>query len=143
MHCKPCSSKNTAEWQRNNPEVRKAWEEQNLGWQAKWRAKNPDKVLEATRRNHPKWRARKRNAKVVETITLDGLYLRDKGICGICKREVLRCDASHDHKIPLSRGGDHSWDNAQLAHFNCNSRKKDRTQEEYEAYVESRVAATP
>lgn len=31
-----------------------------------------------------------------------------------------------DHVIPLSRGGEHSYGNARLAHFLCNSTKGDR-----------------
>lgn len=28
-----------------------------------------------------------------------------------------------DHKKPISKGGSHTWDNIQLAHHVCNSRK--------------------
>lgn len=30
---------------------------------------------------------------------------------------------SVDHIVPLAKGGLHSWDNVQLAHFKCNTLK--------------------
>jgi 5-methylcytosine-specific restriction endonuclease McrA len=30
-----------------------------------------------------------------------------------------------DHIIPLAKGGTHTWDNVQLAHWSCNSDKRD------------------
>lgn len=51
------------------------------------------------------------------------LFSRDKGRCGICFRRVKRADASVDHLIPVSKGGAHSYQNTQLAHRSCNSKK--------------------
>ena len=31
-----------------------------------------------------------------------------------------------DHIKPISKGGTHTWDNVQLAHFHCNSIKSDK-----------------
>jgi 5-methylcytosine-specific restriction endonuclease McrA len=59
-------------------------------------------------------------------ITVEKLFIRDKGICGICKDPCLLEDASVDHILPISRGGHHTWDNVQLAHLTCNKRKGDR-----------------
>lgn len=70
-------------------------------------------------------------------ITLDKLFIRDKGVCQICGG---RCDyndyhyndngifiagenyPSKDHIVELSNGGKHSWDNIRLAHRGCNSK---------------------
>lgn len=70
-------------------------------------------------------------------ITLDKLFIRDKGICQICGG---RCDyndyyynengvfiagenyPSKDHIIELCNGGKHSWENIRLAHRGCNSK---------------------
>ena len=77
------------------------------------------------------------NALVDKNINLERLYDRDNGICCICGG---KCDwndhqyrgryfivgknyPSIDHIIPLSKGGEHSWSNVQLAHFSCNSAK--------------------
>lgn len=66
----------------------------------------------------------------VEPVGLGFLLERDKGICQICNRPVeVSKKAPHalspsvDHIIPLSKGGEHSKANTQLAHFLCNSIK--------------------
>lgn len=74
------------------------------------------------------------------SITLKKLYERDGGICQICGEP---CDwddmewgchgptyPSLDHIIPRSKGGDHKWENVQLAHCICNSRKRDMIDDE-------------
>ena len=83
-----------------------------------------------------------KKAKIIDnTITLDKLYRRDKGICWICGEA---CDyednrvnergffiagnmyPSIDHVYPLSKGGNHTWGNVKLAHRYCNSLKRDK-----------------
>lgn len=75
-------------------------------------------------------------------ITLREVFLRDKGVCQICGMPVSWNDVtkdssgrklyvndrypSIDHIVPLAKGGTHTWDNVQLAHKICNSRKGDR-----------------
>lgn len=71
-----------------------------------------------------------------QTITLKKLILRDKGICKICGKPIDLSDISKhavgnyypsvDHIIPMSKGGGHVWENVQLAHMICNSKKGDR-----------------
>ena len=70
-------------------------------------------------------------------ISLDGLFRRDRGVCAICGEPCDYCDheerdgffiagdnyPSVDHIVPLAKGGLHSWDNVQLAHFKCNTLK--------------------
>ena len=69
-------------------------------------------------------------------ITLEALYKRDKGICQICHRMcelpqglggITNINGNYypsiDHVVPLFHGGYHSWDNVQLAHRICNSKK--------------------
>jgi len=78
-------------------------------------------------------RAAKLGAEVVESFTLTEIAERDRHRCGLCHRKVdmTKCvphprSPTLDHVIPLSKGGDHSRANAQLAHFLCNSIKGDR-----------------
>lgn len=60
------------------------------------------------------------------------IFERDEWRCGICQTVVER-DArvphllapTIDHIIPIARGGGHTRDNVQCAHFSCNSRKRD------------------
>jgi 5-methylcytosine-specific restriction endonuclease McrA len=56
-----------------------------------------------------------------ETIDLARLAKRDGWRCHICKRKVTRKTWSHDHLIPLSDHGTHTWDNVALAHHRCNT----------------------
>lgn len=75
---------------------------------------------------------------VDKNITLRKLYIRDKGVChicgGLCNYEdynnndafiVGKDYPSIDHVYPISKGGEHSWDNVRLAHHYCNTIKND------------------
>ena len=82
-----------------------------------------------------------RAKRIDKSISLKKLYNRDKGICWICGG---KCDykdyvkdengyfivganyPSIDHVYPLSKGGNHEWNNVRLAHHYCNTLKSDR-----------------
>lgn len=73
------------------------------------------------------YRARLHLARV-ERVSRQRVFERDQRVCQLCYAPVdlsLRGPEgpSLDHIIPLSRGGEHSYANVQLAHFRCNSRK--------------------
>ena len=85
--------------------------------------------------------ARLNRSNVIDRdITLHKLFKRDGGICQICGGACEWNDKrmtptgtvvgnnypSIDHVIPLARGGVHSWDNVQLAHWYCNTIKSDK-----------------
>lgn len=92
------------------------------------------------KRREIKRRRKIQQAMIDNDITVPGLYKRDAGICYICGRPCRLDDytvregtkicgdwyPSIDHVVPLSKGGEHSWDNVKLAHRICNSRKSDR-----------------
>ena len=71
-----------------------------------------------------------------ESITLEGVIKRDKGICQICGNPVVLTDILNghvrrlyptvDHIKAMSKGGAHTWDNVRLAHMCCNAGKCDR-----------------
>lgn len=71
------------------------------------------------------------NGAIVERFTPMEIFARDNWICQICKRKVLKKPHPHplsatlDHIVPLSQGGSHTKANVQLAHFLCNSRKRE------------------
>lgn len=74
-------------------------------------------------------RARKRDA-VSERFDPRDVFARDGWICGLCGESVDPAltwpapkSASLDHVVPLSRGGDHTLANTQLAHLTCNTAK--------------------
>lgn len=58
------------------------------------------------------------------------LVARDHGRCGICRKPVRARKGpmrpSIDHIIPLTRDGEHTLENVQLAHFRCNLSKGNR-----------------
>jgi len=65
-------------------------------------------------------------------MTREELFRRDNFRCGICGQMtnpntvVPHPDApTIDHIIPLARGGEHTPDNMQCAHFRCNCMKSD------------------
>ena len=83
----------------------------------------------------------KENGEIDNSITLEKLYKRDNGVCkicgGKCNYDDYRRDEngtfiagsdypSIDHIIPISKGGQHTWDNVQLAHMICNSIKNNK-----------------
>lgn len=67
-------------------------------------------------------RARKRDL-FVEKVYRPKVFKRDGGICGICHKAVDPANWHLDHIRPLSRGGEHSYANTQVAHPACNQRK--------------------
>lgn len=61
-------------------------------------------------------------------ISIEELYERDNGICGICKKRVTRKElalgmANRDHIIPVSDGGGNQNSNLRLAHYVCNIKR--------------------
>lgn len=86
-------------------------------------------------KNERRWdqrRARKA-AAAFEDFDRREVFIRDGWRCGICKGKVdAKLSAPHpmsaslDHIVPLSRGGDHTRANTQLAHLRCNIAKGNR-----------------
>jgi hypothetical protein len=76
-------------------------------------------------------RARKAGATVVVTFSLEGVLDRDGWACQLCGVGLSRDPdwepnmATVDHIVPLSRGGEHTEENAQAACLRCNSAKHD------------------
>jgi 5-methylcytosine-specific restriction endonuclease McrA len=93
-------------------------------------AKRQQRYVETHRpqvNNHARQRrARKRAALHTEPINQDIVYKRDKGICSLCHKHVAKKDMSLDHVIPLTKGGDDTYQNIALAHLLCNIRKQNR-----------------
>lgn len=92
---------------------------------------------EATRRQRKRRAKRRRRALklgvATDPYTLVEIATRDRNTCGLCRKRVAMTQAvphprspTIDHILPLSKGGDDTRANVQLAHFICNSRKCDR-----------------
>jgi 5-methylcytosine-specific restriction endonuclease McrA len=62
------------------------------------------------------------------------IFERDEWICGLCHDPIDKWRrgpddwyrATLDHIIPLSKGGLHTYENTQAAHWICNMEKGDR-----------------
>ena len=92
---------------------------------------------------HNHWKSRSSfydSSEFDETINLEKVVKKNKGICQICGKPIDWNDIENghikrnyptvDHIIPFSKGGTHTWDNVQLAHMSCNAGKCDRTSED-------------
>ena len=75
---------------------------------------------------------RRTKLNVGDVIDLYELAKRDNWMCGLCHKKINKRNKhkakklhlrgpSMDHILPLSKGGLHTWDNVQLAHYICNS----------------------
>jgi 5-methylcytosine-specific restriction endonuclease McrA len=71
-----------------------------------------------------------RNRKRAVKFSRENVYARDHGSCQYCGRRLARPEATYDHVIPRSRGGQTRWDNVVICCVPCNQRKGGRTPEE-------------
>ena len=86
-------------------------------------------------RNHSRVEFKRRQrikSAWIEDVDIKVLIERDQGICQLCFNPVdLEVHPNHnhapskDHIIPIVHGGEHSYNNTQLAHRICNSKKGD------------------
>lgn len=88
------------------------------------------------RNNHHRRRARMKGAPNGDRVMRAALIDRDNGQCQLCGHTIDLAltfphprSASIDHRIPLSKGGEHSMANTQLSCLVCNMRKSDRIEE--------------
>jgi 5-methylcytosine-specific restriction endonuclease McrA len=94
----------------------------------------PPIELRANNRGHnQRSRARCKGAEIVLRIDDRDIFERDGWRCGICGDPVdPTLKAPHhyavciDHIVPLAKGGQHTPENIQCAHWICNSRKGDK-----------------
>lgn len=80
----------------------------------------------------------KANGKYDNSITLEKLYKRDKGICYLCGKHLslktyynAPTAPTIEHVIPIVKGGTHTWDNVRLACRQCNGIKGTKLSMEY------------
>lgn len=95
-----------------------------------------NRCKETIKDNAHRRRARKKNNGKVEKIYRKKVFERDNWTCKICgakvDKEMIWVHGSLnsyyptlDHIIPLSKGGEHTYENVQTACFICNSKKSD------------------
>jgi 5-methylcytosine-specific restriction endonuclease McrA len=60
----------------------------------------------------------------------ENVYTRDNGKCQYCAHKVARPEATYDHVMPRSKGGQTTWENIVIACVPCNQKKGGRTPEQ-------------
>lgn len=96
--------------------------EKSRQWSAAWARANPDKRSDQQAR----YKARMLGAPVVEKIDRLGIAARDGWKCYLCGLVLTRATLTLDHKVPLSKGGEHSVANVAACCGPCNSSKGNR-----------------
>lgn len=126
---------NSASWERNKDGINsrrrqrfasdtEARKKKNA-YNRKWSKNNRDKVAEQSQRR----RARKHNAET-EPIDRFVVFVRDCGRCHLCGKFVSRYNFHLDHVRPISRDGNHLYENLKVACPKCNLRKSNKLMEE-------------
>lgn len=145
------AKKQLKDWNKNNPEksalsVKKSRSKHKIKraeYNRGWRAKNPERVREHTRRdalkrdpiarraNEAKRRAAKKQSNGSYTSNdVELQRLSQKGLCWHCGKPVG--DEYHiDHLIPLSRGGSNNPRNIVISCPHCNLSKHDKFPHEW------------
>lgn len=104
----------------------------SCGQRLRHRDSTPEVKRARARARERRKRDLKRGARS-EVYTLAEIAARDRYRCGLCRKRVAMTKIvphpkapTIDHLVPLSKGGDDTRANAQLAHLGCNSRKHNR-----------------
>ncbi len=140
-YCRLCSATYYADWYSKHAEAQRAYtanyRKTHRNWKrvanAKWAKANPEKMRIAItrwRRAHPdkeqdrhvRRLARKKGA-AVEAVSRQVVYERDGGLCHICGQKARPKNWHLDHIVPLSKGGEHSYQNVAVSHPGCNLHK--------------------
>lgn len=92
-----------------------------------------DECRSRTRSSQNRAKNAKRRGARREAVDYLLVFARDDWRCQICRKPVLEKhsfphpqSATVDHIVPLSKGGSHTLENVQLAHFGCNARRHNR-----------------
>jgi len=63
-------------------------------------------------------------------LSRENIYLRDNYTCQYCAIRFAPKQLTFDHVVPVSKGGQKSWENIVTACQKCNHKKSDRTPRE-------------
>lgn len=69
--------------------------------------------------------------KIIQLLYEDNIKNFGTLTCILCNLPISFGDDSLEHKIPISRGGNNDYSNLGITHKICNSRKNDKTLEEW------------
>ncbi len=135
--CRSCASdyhkewygQNREEWKKRVRDAARSNPEPNRERAKKWRADNPERARESHRKSKAVRRDREK-AAFKERVSWVQAWEKQKGCCGECGEPIDRSlkfpdlmRGSHDHIVPISRGGLHEQSNVQWTHLYCNMLK--------------------
>ena len=148
--CKPCEIKGTKNYRKANPEKVKAWDHAKYQRQkekikararanyaknperqkangAKWNAAHPEAHLVILRNAKARRRARlgEQRHERISARQYNRLIVRDTH-CYLCGKKNNLSTNSIDHVTPLSKGGQHVYENLRIVHSRCNKSKGNR-----------------
>ena len=69
--------------------------------------------------------------KIIQRVYEDNIKKFGTLTCYLCLKTIQFGQDSLEHKIPLSRGGKHEYQNLAVAHISCNHKKFNKTEAEY------------
>lgn len=108
-----------------------------LAYNREWRRRNPERARLYVRLSGHKRRRAAGSAHWTPAEWV-ALVASHAGRCHYCGTDG---PMHADHRVPLSRGGPNTIDNIVPSCRSCNSRKHDRTEEEFRAYLKERPRA--
>ncbi len=76
-----------------------------------------------------------RDRKPAVKFSRENVYTRDHGKCQYCGHRVPRPEATYDHVIPRSQGGQTRWENVVICCVPCNQKKGGRTPEQAKMHL--------
>lgn len=112
----------------------------NSNWKGGFRTSNPrvyNKEWRRTHRENVKANSHRRRGygnvevKVIQLVYEDNIKKYGTLTCYLCLKKIEFGKDHLEHKIPLSRGGNHKKENLDIACQKCNVKKHDKTEEEF------------
>ena len=103
----------------------------------KWQLNNKIKVLSYKKKNKIKRRGFGFiSSKAIQMVYEDNIKKHGTLTCYLCLLPIEFGQDSLEHKTPLTRGGTNEYNNLDVSHRSCNSKKCNKTEKEYRAYVD-------
>ena len=119
-------NKNQKKYREKNPELQTEWRKKNPEYSNNWAKTEKGKAN--NQRGAAKRQAREKN--IINTLTAEewiDILKEYKFRCAYCGKEFTLFDReTHDHVIPISKGGDNTKGNIVPACKSCNSKKHDK-----------------
>jgi len=111
--------------------------EKEKEWKENWRKRNYNQWLLNGRVQSQKRRSPKLGeltAKLIRKVYEKNIQKYGKLKCEYCKEDIRTGEDTLEHKIPISRGGNHNFENLCIACQRCNFSKQNKLPNEFLEY---------